>query len=62
MTNEERKSDNIVHFLNRSLGVPVDLQNRLFKYFADTLNATILKAKKENQFDQGILGEFIELK
>ena len=28
-------------FLNRILGLPVELQNYLFKYFSDTLNAII---------------------
>lgn len=28
-------------FLNRILGMPVDLQNRLFKYFTDTLAAVM---------------------
>lgn len=56
VADEERKSDNIVRFLNRSLGVPVRLQNLLFKYFSDTLQATILKAKKENLFDPGLMG------
>lgn len=62
MADENRKSDNIVRFLNRSLGVPVELQNRLFKYFSDTLFATILKAQKEATFDHGIKGRFIEFK
>lgn len=56
VADEERKSDNIVRFLNRSLGVPVHLQNHLFKYFSDTLHATILKAKKDNSFDPGLMG------
>ncbi|XP_037040157.1 protein strawberry notch-like [Bradysia coprophila] len=55
VADEERKSDNIVRFMNRSLGVPVHLQNHLFKYFSDTLHATILKAKKENSFDPGLM-------
>lgn len=56
MADQERKSDNIVRFLNRSLGIPVLLQNHLFKYFSDTLQATILKAKKDCSFDPGLLG------
>jgi hypothetical protein len=46
-----------VHFVVRILGMPVDLQNRLFKYFTDTLNAIITQAKKSGRFDMGILGE-----
>lgn len=45
----------ISKFLNRILGMPVELQNRLFKYFTDTLVATIGKAKKLGRFDMGIL-------
>lgn len=61
VADENRKSDNIVRFLNRSLGVPVNLQNFLFKYFSDTLQATISKAKKECNFDPGLMGmEYIE--
>ncbi|XP_077299576.1 protein strawberry notch isoform X2 [Arctopsyche grandis] len=42
-------------FLNRILGMPVDLQNRLFKYFTDTLQAIIAQAKRTGRFDLGIL-------
>lgn len=56
MADVDRKSDNIVRFLNRSLGVPVHLQNCLFRYFSDTLCATILKARKELSFEQGLVG------
>lgn len=35
--------------------MPVDLQNRLFKYFTDTLNAIVSQAKKTGRFDMGIL-------
>lgn len=38
--------------------MPVDLQNRLFKYFTDTLHAIITQAKKSGRFDLGILGEY----
>lgn len=34
--------DDVTKFLNRILCMPVDLQNRLFEYFIDTLNVTIL--------------------
>lgn len=53
----DKDYNNISKFLNRILGMPVDLQNRLFKYFTDTLNATISTAKKSGRFDLGILGE-----
>ena len=35
--------------------MPVDLQNRLFKYFTDTLAAIIGQAKKSGRYDMGIL-------
>lgn len=46
---------NMSKFLNRILGMPVDLQNRLFQYFTDTLNAIVTQAKKTGRFDMGIL-------
>merc|ERR1712223_858569 len=42
-------------FLNRILGMHVEKQNTLFKYFADTLNAIITQAKRTGKYDQGIL-------
>lgn len=53
----DKDYNNISKFLNRILGMPVDLQNRLFKYFTDTLNATVSTAKKSGRFDLGILGK-----
>lgn len=46
---------NISKFLNRILGMPVDLQNRLFQYFTDTLAAIVTQAKKSGRYDLGIL-------
>lgn len=46
---------NISKFLNRILGMPVDLQNKLFKYFTDTLAAIVIQAKKAGRYDMGIL-------
>ena len=57
----DKDYNNISKFLNRILGMPVDLQNRLFKYFQDTLNAIILKEKRLGRFDLGILGNFHKL-
>ncbi|XP_055854465.1 protein strawberry notch isoform X5 [Episyrphus balteatus] len=51
----DKDYNNISKFLNRILGMPVELQNRLFKYFTDTLNAIISQAKKGGRFDLGIL-------
>ncbi|KAJ6650177.1 Protein strawberry notch like 1, partial [Pseudolycoriella hygida] len=55
VADEGRKSDNIVRFLNRCLGVPVQLQNLLFKYFSDTLSATITVARRMSTFEVGIM-------
>lgn len=52
----DKDYNNISKFLNRILGMTVDLQNRLFKYFTDTLTAVIEQAKKLGRFDLGILG------
>ncbi|XP_055677272.1 protein strawberry notch isoform X2 [Lutzomyia longipalpis] len=51
----DKDYNNISKFLNRILGMPVELQNRLFKYFTDTLTAIITQAKKLGRFDLGIL-------
>lgn len=55
----DKDYNNISKFLNRILGIPVELQNRLFKYFTDTLVATITQAKKLGKFDLGILGNIL---
>uniref|UniRef100_A0A182MMQ2 Strawberry notch n=1 Tax=Anopheles culicifacies TaxID=139723 RepID=A0A182MMQ2_9DIPT len=55
MLSLDKDYNNISKFLNRILGMPVELQNRLFKYFTDTLEATIEQAKKRGRFDLGIL-------
>lgn len=47
----------IAKFLNRILGLPVKLQNQLFKYFTDTMEAKIEDAKKMGTYDMGIMGE-----
>lgn len=51
----DKDYNNMSKFLNRILGMPVDLQNRLFKYFTDTLSAIVTQAKKTGRFDMGIL-------
>ncbi|XP_017102431.2 protein strawberry notch isoform X1 [Drosophila bipectinata] len=51
----DKDYNNISKFLNRILGCPVDLQNRLFKYFTDTMTAIILQAKRAGRFDLGIV-------
>ena len=47
---------NISKFLNRLLGLEVSLQNALFQYFTNTLEAVILQAKRNGRYDEGILG------
>lgn len=56
----DKDYNNISKFLNRILGMPVELQNRLFKYFTDTLTAIINQAKKGGRFDLGILGKYFK--
>ncbi|KAF2894826.1 hypothetical protein ILUMI_11349 [Ignelater luminosus] len=51
----DKDYNNMSKFLNRILGMPVDLQNRLFRYFTDTLAAIITQAKRTGRFDLGIL-------
>nr|XP_053635221.1 LOW QUALITY PROTEIN: protein strawberry notch homolog 1-like [Cherax quadricarinatus] len=51
----DKDYNNMSKFLNRILGMPVELQNRLFKYFTDTLAAIISQAKRTGKFDMGIL-------
>ncbi|XP_044763313.1 protein strawberry notch-like isoform X2 [Coccinella septempunctata] len=51
----DKDYSNISKFLNRILGIRVELQNRLFKYFTDTMNAMIAIAKRNGTFDLGIL-------
>ena len=51
----DKDYNNMSKFLNRILGMPVELQNRLFKYFTDTLAAIVTQAKKTGKYDMGIL-------
>lgn len=50
---------NINKFLNRILGLEVELQNALFKYFNDTMEAVIKQAKRSGKYDSGIIGKCI---
>lgn len=50
----DKDYNNISKFLNRMLGIHVDLQNALFRYFTDVLVTIIEKAKKSGNFDSGI--------
>jgi len=51
----DKEYNNIYKFMNRILGMVVELQNAIFTFFADTLNAVIQDAKNSGQFDQGIV-------
>ena len=48
-------------FLNRILGIEVELQNRLFAYFTDTLSVVVQQAKRSGRWDEGILGTGVAL-
>jgi hypothetical protein len=43
-------------FLNRLLGLEVEVQNALFKYFSDTMEAVIRISKRMGRYDPGIIG------
>jgi hypothetical protein len=45
---------NVKTFLNRILGMPVNIQNSLFEYFDSTLEFEIKLAKMEKRYDDGI--------
>lgn len=49
---------NINRFLNRLLGLEVELQNTLFRYFNDTMEAVIKTAKRSGKYDAGIIGKW----
>lgn len=53
--NIEKDSLNISRFLNRLLGLPVNLQNKVFSYFTDTLEEVIKRAKRSGRWDSGIM-------
>lgn len=55
MQSLDKDYNNMSKFLNRILGIEVELQNALFKYFTDTLDAIISEAKKTGRYDLGIL-------
>lgn len=48
---------NINKFLNRILGLEVHLQNTLFRYFNETMEALIKQAKRSGRYDSGIIGK-----
>ena len=50
---------NMSRFLNRILGIEVELQNRLFAYFTKTLSVVVQQAKRSGRWDEGILGKSV---
>lgn len=48
-------------FLNRILGMPIDLQNKLFEYFCETLDEIIAREKRTGKYDMGILGKSFKI-
>lgn len=46
---------NINKFLNRLLGLEVELQNSLFRYFNETMEAVVKQAKRTGKYDSGII-------
>lgn len=42
-------------FLNRLLGLPPDIQNRLFEFFVSVLDLLVKNARSEGHFDSGIV-------
>ena len=55
MLSLDKGHNDMSKFLNRILGMKVEKQNLLFKYFADTLNAIISQAKRSGKYDQVII-------
>ncbi|KAH7622457.1 putative Protein FORGETTER 1 [Nannochloris sp. 'desiccata'] len=45
----------VTQFLNRLLGLPIEEQDILFKFFSDTLDATITNLKALGKYDNGIM-------
>ncbi|KAH7839686.1 hypothetical protein Vadar_007346 [Vaccinium darrowii] len=45
----------VARFLNRILGLPPDMQNRLFELFVSIFDLVIRKARLEGHFDSGIV-------
>lgn len=46
-----KEKTSVSEFLKRILGVPVELQKRLYKYLTDTMAFIITQAKKQSEFD-----------
>ncbi|XP_035691561.1 protein strawberry notch homolog 1-like isoform X1 [Branchiostoma floridae] len=53
--NLDKDYNSMPKFLNRILGLTVNLQNGLFAYFLDTLHEVIQRARRDGRYDMGIL-------
>lgn len=51
----EKDYYSISKFLNRLLGIQVELQNAIFKYFSDTLEEVVREAKRLGRYEVGII-------
>ncbi|CAK9271564.1 unnamed protein product [Sphagnum jensenii] len=51
----EADTHDVARFLNRALGLPPDLQNRVFEFFVSIFDELIRDARKEGHFDSGIV-------
>ncbi|XP_071789882.1 protein strawberry notch homolog 1-like [Asterias amurensis] len=51
----DKDYNNMSKFLNRILGMEVEMQNHLFAYFTTTLEAIIQQARRDGKYDMGIL-------
>ncbi|XP_038054684.1 protein strawberry notch homolog 1-like [Patiria miniata] len=51
----DKDFNNMSKFLNRILGMEVEMQNQLFAYFTATLEAIVQQAKRDGKYDMGIL-------
>lgn len=52
------KDHSMTRFLNRILGLEVGLQNALFRYLNDTMEALIKKAKRDGVYESGTIGKW----
>ena len=55
---DERK---VSKFLNRTLGMTVEVQKQIFQHFTDTLLVIVKKAKRSSCYDIGILDSSCDL-
>ena len=49
------KTPSVPTFLNRLFGVQLEIQKKIFRYFLDALDQTILVAKQNNEYAEGIV-------